>query len=88
MKQTTVAILVLTLWMAQSAIAASILEQIRNTDLNDYALGLAVSAEESIYKGQDNSTIMYPYLTSMRDHAFTDDWLSQMASSLRFKILF
>ena len=86
MKNIACVILILILWIAQSATAASILEQIRDTDLNDYALGLAISVEESVYKGQNNSTIMYPYLTSMRDHAFTDDWLVVGEGDLGFRL--
>ena len=56
------------------ASAGSFLDYIRSYDLNDYALGLAVSVSESPFVGGDNSTIAYPYLTSFRDSAFTDDW--------------
>jgi outer membrane scaffolding protein for murein synthesis (MipA/OmpV family) len=61
--------------IAQSALANRLLDYIRNTDLNDYALGVAISTSQNIYKGEENSVYAYPYLTSFRDSAFTDDWL-------------
>ena len=67
--------LLLLLLVAPSAHAGSILDYIRNYDLNDYALGLAYSVSESPYVGGENSGIAYPYLTSFRHNAFTDDWL-------------
>lgn len=54
--------------------ASDFLDNIRNTDLNDYALGLTLSVSENPYSGADNSTILYPYLTSLRNPEFTDDW--------------
>ena len=60
---------------APSAHAGSILDYIRNYDLNDYALGLSYSISESPYRGGDSNGIVYPYLTSFRHNAFTDDWL-------------
>jgi len=50
------------------------LDYIRNYDLNDYAFGIALSTEQNPYAGSKNGTIAYPYLTSFRDSAFTDDW--------------
>jgi outer membrane protein len=55
--------------------AGNILDYIRDYDLNDYALGLAYSVSESPYASADNSGFAYPYLTSFRHNAFTDDWL-------------
>ena len=60
---------------APPAYAGSILDYVRNHDLNDYALGLAYSNRESPYAGDDGSSFAYPYLTSFRHSAFTDDWL-------------
>jgi len=60
---------------APSAYAGSILDYIRNYDLNDYAVGLAYSSSESPYAGDDRSGFAYPYLTSFHHSAFTDDWL-------------
>lgn len=57
-----------------TASAGSFLDYMRAYDLNNYALGVAVSVSESPYKGGDNSVIAYPYLTSFRDATFTDDW--------------
>jgi outer membrane protein len=61
--------------VGESAYAGRLLDYIRAADLNDYALGLAFSAGQSPYLGGDSSAFAYPYLTSFRDSAFTDDWL-------------
>jgi len=67
--------ILLTLLAAPAAHAGSILDYIRNYDLNDYALGLTYSVSESPYVGGESSGFAYPYLTSFRHNAFTDDWL-------------
>jgi hypothetical protein len=67
--------LLVLLLVAPSAYAGSVLDYIRNYDLNDYALGLAYSVGESPYQGVGSSGFAYPYLTSFRHNAFTDDWL-------------
>lgn len=51
------------------------LEQLRSTDLNDYAFGFTLSAAASPYLGADSSVVAYPYLTSFNDSTLTDDWL-------------
>jgi outer membrane scaffolding protein for murein synthesis (MipA/OmpV family) len=61
--------------MAPAAHAWDVLDYIRNYDLNDYALGVSYSVSQSPYFGADNSAFAYPYLTSFRHNAFTDDWL-------------
>jgi len=61
--------------IGESASAGRLLDYIRNYDLNDYAVGLAVSGSQSPYIGGESSSIAYPYLTSFHDSAFTDDWL-------------
>ena len=58
-----------------AASASSILDAIRSYDLNDYALGVAVTVTESPYTGGDKSAFAYPFLTSFRDPSFTRDWL-------------
>ena len=60
---------------AADADAGGILDYIRNYDLNDYALGVAVTTAESPYVGDAGNTYGYPYLTSFRYAGFTDDWL-------------
>jgi outer membrane scaffolding protein for murein synthesis (MipA/OmpV family) len=55
--------------------AGGILDYIRNYDLNDYALGVSYSVSQRPYVGSENSSFAYPYLTSFRNNAFTDDWL-------------
>jgi outer membrane scaffolding protein for murein synthesis (MipA/OmpV family) len=57
------------------ASAGSILDSIRNYDLNDYALGVTVSVSQNPYTMTQNSVIVYPYLTSFTYPAFTDDWI-------------
>ena len=67
--------LVVLLLLATSANADGVLDHIRNYDLNDYALGLAYTVQESPYRGADSKGFAYAYLTSFRHSAFTDDWL-------------
>lgn len=55
--------------------AGRVLDFIRDYDLNDYSLGAAVSVAENPYHGASSSRFVYPYLTSFRHSAFTDDWL-------------
>jgi outer membrane scaffolding protein for murein synthesis (MipA/OmpV family) len=68
-------ILLGTLVIGERALAQSLLDYIRNYDLNDYALGLTISTSQNPYVGSENSVFGYPVLTSFRDSAFTDDWL-------------
>jgi len=63
------------LLISECAIAGALLDYIRDYDLNDYALGVAVTGEQNPYTGAENSTYAYPFLTSFRDSAFTRDWL-------------
>lgn len=62
------------LFCTKLAYGESWLDYIRNYDLNDYAVGIALSTEQNPYIGAKNSSIAYPYLTSFRDSAFTNDW--------------
>ncbi len=68
-------IALIALGIAPCAHAEGWLEQIRSADLNDYALGLAVTNSQNPYEGAENSAFFYPYLTSFEDSAMTDDWL-------------
>ena len=61
--------------LPQSATAGKILDYIRDYDLNDYALGVAVITKQNPYIGAKNSTTAYPFLTSFNDSTLTDDWL-------------
>ena len=72
--RTRVVTIAVFLW-ASPAHAGGILDFIRNYDLNDYALGIAYSVSQKPYFGSENSGFAYPYLTSFRHNAFTDDWL-------------
>ncbi len=60
---------------AEGAVAGPLIDYIRSYDLNDYALGVAVTGEQNPYTGAENTAYAYPYLTSFRDSAFTNDWL-------------
>jgi len=66
---------VLTLLAPGYSVAGQMMDYVRNYDLNDYSLGLAYTTTQSPYVGSDNSTFVYPYLTSFTHSAFTDDWL-------------
>jgi outer membrane scaffolding protein for murein synthesis (MipA/OmpV family) len=57
------------------ASAGKILDAIRSYDLNNYALGVHVSVSQNPYTDAKNSIIVYPYLTSFENRAFTKDWL-------------
>lgn len=61
--------------VSEGASAGRILDYVRNTDLNDYALGVAASGAQDPYLGADFGVYAYPYLTSFQDSSFTDDWL-------------
>ena len=54
----------------------------RRTDLNDYAIGVKVSADQNPYVGGQTSTVVYPYLTSLDHPALTKDWLYFQDSNL------
>jgi outer membrane scaffolding protein for murein synthesis (MipA/OmpV family) len=69
-----VAVLFVTAAPADS-LAGPVLDYIREYDLNNYALGLAVSNSQNPYLGASGSTIAYPYLTSFTHSAFTRNWL-------------
>ena len=62
------------LLISEWAVAGSLLDYLRDYDLNDYALGVAVTSEQNPYSGAETGAYAYPYLTSFRDSAFTDDW--------------
>lgn len=70
-----VMLLLSALLQAANAHAGRLLDLIRNYDLNDYALGVAFVNSENPYSGASSSRYAYPYLTSFRHSAFTDDWL-------------
>ena len=60
--------------VSDGAAAGSWLDYLRDYDLNDYAIGLAITGEQNPYSGSENGASAYPFLTSFRDSAFTDDW--------------
>jgi len=49
------------------------LDDLRKYDLNNYSLGVAVSTLQSPYVDTENSTIVYPYLTSFTHPSMTDN---------------
>jgi len=75
LRHISLCVLVGALSFSESAFAGKLLDFIRNYDLNDYALGLALSGSQSPYVGGESSSIAYPVLTSFHDSAFTADWL-------------
>ena len=62
-----------------------ILDNLRNYDLNDYALGVAYTSSQNPFLGGSTSGFAYPYLTSFRHAAFTDDWLILTGGELGFR---
>ena len=54
---------------------AGLLDFIRDYDLNDYALGVAVTVNQSPYEAGSSVATPYPFLTSFNHSAFTRDWL-------------
>lgn len=71
--------------VSSPAAAGKVLDYIRNYDLNDYALGFALTSAQSAYVNSDPTTFAYPYLTSFRHSAFTDDWLLIEEGNLGFR---
>ena len=65
--------------------AGALLDFIRNYDLNDYSLGVALSASQNPFVGATNSTIAFPYLTSFTHPAFTDDWFLVQGENIGFR---
>jgi outer membrane protein len=51
---------------------AGLLDGLRAIDLNDYAVGVGISATENIYAGADDSRTVYPFLTKLKPSAFDD----------------
>ena len=74
------------LLISEAALAGPVMDFIRSYDLNDYSLGVAVTATENPYVGGETSVFSYPYLTSFRDASFTRDWflISEGDVGLRF----
>ena len=70
-----------------AASLSDILDSIRAYDLNDYALGISLSAAESPYIGGENLVIAYPYLTSFRHPSLTDDWFLVSQGDLGFRLI-
>ncbi len=72
-KRTSIALIIL-LTISRTAASEGLLDWIRNYDMNDYSLGVAVSTRQSPYIGGENSTFGYPYLTSFTHSSMTDGW--------------
>jgi outer membrane scaffolding protein for murein synthesis (MipA/OmpV family) len=70
-----------------SSEAGRFLDYVRNYDLNDYAVGLAVSSAQNPYIGTARSTFGYPYLTAFRHPAFTRDWLLVRGGDVGFRVV-
>jgi outer membrane scaffolding protein for murein synthesis (MipA/OmpV family) len=63
------------------------LDDMRKTDLNNYALGLAVANAENPYAGASDSAYLYPYLTSFEDSALNDNWLLVRDSNVGLRVV-
>jgi len=83
----TLLVSILVAVMPGQAVAGSMLDYIRNYDLNDYSFGVAVSVSQSPYVGTPNGTLVYPYLTSFTHSAFTDDWLLLRDENIGFRYI-
>lgn len=68
-----------------TAVGGPLLDYIRNYDLNDYALGLAVATSQRPYLTSGNSTSAYPFLTSFRHSSLTDDWFLIQGGNMGFR---
>lgn len=66
------AVLLMLTFGSIAAQAGDWLDDLRSIDLNDYALGLAVTAQQNPYVGGETSTFAYPFLTSFRHPSMTD----------------
>ena len=63
------------LLMSEWAFAGRFLDDIRDYNLNDYAIGIGFSVEQNPYLGAKNSAYSYPYLTSFHHSSLSNDWL-------------
>ena len=84
--------LLIALWLtfllpSDDAHAGPVIDYIRDYDLNDYALGVAFSSSQNAYAGGGDSLFAYPYLTSFRHSAFTDDWLLVRNENVGFRYI-
>lgn len=70
-----VALILSVVYFSSNAAAANLLDKARDYDLNNYALGFSLSSSANIYKGAEDSIILYPFLTTMQESKLTDDWL-------------
>ena len=71
--------------VSQCAQAGRVLDRIRDYDLNNYALGMGISAEQNPFTGAENSQFAYPYLTSFEHSSMTDDWVLIRDGELGFR---
>ena len=57
-------LLVVCILVSDWAAAGNLLDYLRAYDLNDYAIGVAVTGEQNLYSGSENGAYAYPFLTS------------------------
>ena len=86
-KYTQLASLLWVLALSSNAAAESLLDKVRGYDLNNYALGFSLSSSANIYKGAEDSTIAYPFLTTMQESKLTDDWLVVGEGDVGFRFI-
>ena len=58
---------------SRPAFASTLFDYFRNFDLNDYSLGIKYSVSQNPYVGTSNSTIVFPYLTTLTNSSFNDN---------------
>jgi outer membrane scaffolding protein for murein synthesis (MipA/OmpV family) len=75
------------LLLPSAANAGPLMDYIRSYDLNDYSLGVAVTATDNPYVGGGTSYFAYPYLTSFRDSSFTRDWFLIAEGDVGFRFI-
>jgi|APSaa5957512535_1039671.scaffolds.fasta_scaffold127560_2 hypothetical protein len=73
--------------LALNASAVGWLDKIRTADLNDYAIGVTVRTTQNLYRGSNDSTYLFPYLTNFRDSAFTNNWIVVGEGDLGFRFI-
>lgn len=85
--RTGFAVTVLLLVTSGPACAGGLLDYLRNFDLNDFSLGIKYSTSQNPFAGESNSRIVYPYLTTLTNSSFNDDWLFFQGDNLGLRYL-
>ena len=86
-KYIQLASLIWVLALSSNLVAENLLDKVRAYDLNNYALGFSLSSSANIYKGAEDSTIVYPFLTTMQESKLTNDWLVVGEGDVGFRFI-